>query len=1137
MKHCPKCRIYYPNAQAFCNEDGAILSLKDQYGLNGRIINDKYLIEALIGIGGMSAVYCAQQFGVVRRVAFKVLLPHLAANNEKMVSFFEREARTAGRLLHENIATVFDAGRTEDDLAYIVMEWLDGITLEDELRKKGTFSLERTSFLLKQIAGALDTAHTQKVIHRDLKPSNIMLIKRPDGEEQAKVLDFGLAKISTEAADLVSHAVGTPHYASPEQFQLGSEIDARTDIYSLGVILYQLLSGRLPFSSASIHEVIRLHMLEMPRPIRELRPELPAGIEELLQRMMAKTPHYRPQTVREVAQLFDRACQSHKELAKTNASSSTFVDSDLIGDISLMDSLLRHEAEKPQRFRRTGDLTGAATQRPTVNPGAFATATAPAQQLSSPSPSPSPTFAPTPQEMPSPRPQFNTQLTAQLTGQLGAQPGTSPLPGFTVSYSNNNQVTPPAMPTMPTPALSLNTSQGATTAPKPGATSATSDETKHTITLAMPRVSWMKAWLVHWSKKPAVLAGLALTALTLFVGYKFSHPTITMAATDTILIADFLNTTKEEVFDGALRQALTVQLAQTPYLNQLPEDKVRETLKYMSRPPGERLTREVAREICQRQGVKALIVGSIKGSEPQYTLTLEALNTQNGTVLARSEKQAATHDQVIKVLDNAAVELREALGESLHSLQKFNKPSEYATTASLEALKAYSAGREANTFKGNLTEALSSYKRAVELDPYFALAYVGQASLYANQGQSELSAQAAERAFALRDRVSEQERVTINTLYYLAVTGEVDQAIEAFEQARETYPRTISPPTNLAVCYGRLGKFDEALRHATDANQLDPRNSIPYSNRAELLIRLGRYDEARQVLEAAAQQKLDRPYYHALHYQLGFLKADATLMRQQNEWATGKPDEYRAYEWQAQAAAAQGKLRAAAAFARRGSELAVQKNLKEAGAAMLIAYAAHSALTGTPESAAQQLNEVLASSPNLFKRFTIGTAAPYATVALALSGQTDAAQQIVNEAAESQPRNTLAQNLWLPTIRAAIALKKNDPAAALEALQVTRNYEAAGLFYPNWLRGQAYLRLKQEREAAAEFEQIRTQRGWDVYSPLYPLAQLELARVYRLRGDKTLARQAYDEFFAAWRDADASLPALLNARKEAATLK
>ena len=1127
MKHCPKCRIYYPNAQVFCNEDGAILSLKDQYGLNGRIINDKYLIEALVGIGGMSAVYCAQQFGVVRRVAFKVLLPHLAANNEKMVSFFEREARTAGRLLHENIATVFDAGRTEDDLAYIVMEWLDGITLEDELRKKGTFSLERTSFLLKQIAGALDTAHTQKVIHRDLKPSNIMLIKRPDGEEQAKVLDFGLAKITTEAADLVSHAVGTPHYASPEQFQLGSEIDARTDIYSLGVILYQLLSGRLPFSSASIHEVIKLHMLEMPRPIRELRPELPAGIEELLQRMMAKTPHYRPQTVREVAQLFDRACQSHKELSKTNSGSSAFVDSDLLGDFSLMDGLLRNEAGKPQRFRRTGDLSIAAAQGATASPGAFASAVAPTRQQTLPPPSPPPNFASANQELPSPRPQFNTQL--------GAQPGTSPLPSFTVSYSNSNQV---ASAAMPTPVPSLNNSQGGATAPK---TSAAPEEANHNITLAMPRVSKLKATLIHWSKKPIALAGVALTALMLLVGYKFSHPAITMGATDTILIADFLNTTKEEVFDGALRQALTVQLAQTPYLNQLPEDKVRETLKYMSRQPGERLTREVAREICQRQGVKALIVGSIgsviERGEPQYTLTLEALNTQSSAVLARSVKQAATHDQVIKALDNAAVELREALGESLHSLQKFNKPSEYATTASLEALKAYSAGREANTFKGNLSEALSSYKHAVELDPYFALAYVGQASLYANQGQSELSAQAAERAFALRDRVSEQERVTINTLYYLAVTGEVDQAIEAFELARQTYPRTISPPTNLAVCYGRLGKFDEALRHATDANQLDPRNSIPYSNRAELLIRLGRYDEARQVLEAAAQQKLDRPYYHGLHYQLGFLKADATLMRQQIEWATGKPDEYRAYEWQAQAAAAQGKLNAAGSFARRGSELAVQKNLKEAGAAMLITYAAYSALTGMPEQAARQLNEVLASSPNLFKRFTIGTVAPYATVALALSGQTDAAQQIVDEATQSQPRNTLAQNLWLPTIRAAIALKKNNPAAALEALQVTRNYEAAGMFYPNWLRGQAYLRLKQEREAAAEFEQIRTQRGWDVYSPLYPLAQLELARVYHLRGDKTLARQAYDEFFAAWRDADASLPILLNARKEAATLK
>jgi serine/threonine protein kinase/tetratricopeptide (TPR) repeat protein len=1109
MKHCPKCRIYYPNAQAFCNEDGAILSLKDQYGLNGRIINDKYLIEALVGVGGMSAVYCAQQFGVVRRVAFKILLPHLAANNEKMVSFFEREARTAGRLLHENIATVFDAGRTDDDMAYIVMEWLDGVTLEEELRKKGVFGLERINSLLKQIAGALEAAHAQRVIHRDLKPSNIMLIKRPDGEEQVKVLDFGLAKLATETSDLVSHAVGTPHYASPEQFQLGSEIDVRTDIYSLGVVLYQLLSGRLPFSSQSIHEVIRMHMLEMPRPIRELRPDIPPGIEELLQRMMAKTPHYRPPNVREVATLFERAWLADKERQPAMPSQ---VDADFLSDISLVDGLVRNAT-----VRRTGDLK----ENPATAPLSVfaAAAAAAATQADMPTTPPPPMAAPA-SPPPSPLPQLNSQ------------PGKSPLPGFSVSYTNTKNNTTQALGNTTVMTANLQNVQ-----PVPVTSEAVAPENWLAENQAARPESWLDSLLFTWKKHSLYFAVIGLVLLIAFIGYKFLQPGVKLTEADMILVADFVNTTQDEVFDGALKQALTIQLAQTPFLHQLLDDKVRETLKYMGRKPEEKLTRAIAREVCQRQGVRAFIIGRIDKLDQQYAIRLEAVSAPTGETVAQVIERAGNRDHVLKALDQATTELRGALGESLQSIKKFNKPTEYATTASLEALKAYSSGRDANTFKGNPSEALAFYKRAVDFDPSFALAYVGQASIYANQGQTELSAQAAERAFALRERVSEQEKITISLMYYLAVTGEVDQAIEALKLARQTYPRTISPPINLSVCYGRLGQFTEALHEAEEANQLDPRNSIPYSNRAELLIRLDQYDGARQVLEKALEQKLDRFTYHGLLYQLGWLRGDTALMEQQVEWARGKPDEFRAYDWRAQAAAAQGQLQASGDFARQSMELARQRNLKEAGAAVLVTHAAHALLLGAREQAAKALEVQLSESPNLFKRFTVGTVAPYATVTLAMSGKVDLAQQIVEETMQRQPRNTLAQQLWLPTVRAAIALQKNDPATALEALQATHNVEAAGYFYPTWLRGQAYLRLKQGREAMTEFERIRTHRGWDVMSPLHALAQLELARAYKLRGDTTLARQAYDDFLTQWKDADNNLPLLMAARKEAGALK
>ena len=308
MRYCTKCRRSYPNTQRICLDDGERLSLKDPYNFVGRTIMDKYRIEALVGIGGMGAVYRAHQIGVDRCVAFKMLLPNLALNNERIISLFEREARMAGQLFHENIAIVFDAGRTADDIVYIVMEWLDGQTLEEDLFAGDPLSFKRTGEILRQIAAALAAAHAKKIIHRDLKPANVMLTKRPDGGDQVKVLDFGIAKAISETTDSpVSAVMGTPFYASPEQFQLGAHIDGRTDIYSLGVILYRMLTGTLPFIASSVHELIHLQMTRPPQPIRQLRPDAPTAIEQLIARMLAKDQDQRPQFAREVWELFSSA--------------------------------------------------------------------------------------------------------------------------------------------------------------------------------------------------------------------------------------------------------------------------------------------------------------------------------------------------------------------------------------------------------------------------------------------------------------------------------------------------------------------------------------------------------------------------------------------------------------------------------------------------------------------------------------------------------------------------------------------------------------------------------------------------------------------------------------------------------------
>lgn len=312
MKYCPKCQLKYAETQRFCTRDGVLLSLPDPYHLVGRTLADRYRIDALVGVGGMGAVYSAYHLGLDCRIAFKILLPHHTIANERMLTLFEREARIASRLHHENIVDIKDAGRIVDvdAIAYIVMEWLDGRTLEDEISIQGSLSFERIAYILRQIAAALEEAHARRIIHRDLKPSNVMLVKRPDGREQIKVLDFGIAKvISDTAGSSVSAVMGTPLYASPEQLHLGGDIDGRSDIYSLGVVLYQMLTATLPFNAPSIGELTRLQLTEPPPPLHKLRSDAPPALEELVNCMLAKDPDHRPQHVSGIPSLFDSALQ------------------------------------------------------------------------------------------------------------------------------------------------------------------------------------------------------------------------------------------------------------------------------------------------------------------------------------------------------------------------------------------------------------------------------------------------------------------------------------------------------------------------------------------------------------------------------------------------------------------------------------------------------------------------------------------------------------------------------------------------------------------------------------------------------------------------------------------------------------
>jgi eukaryotic-like serine/threonine-protein kinase len=1046
MKHCTKCQNSYPNSQSVCSKDGTVLALKDRYGLAGRVVADKYQIEALVGMGGMSAVYTAQQIGVGRRVAFKILLPHLAGNAHHVANLFEREAKTAGQLSHENIATIFDAGYTIDEIAYIAMEWVDGHTLEDEIAQNGPLSLERTTFLLRQICAALDLAHSKLIIHRDLKPSNIMISRRQDGQDQVKVLDFGLAKLANEAKDvLVSTAVGTPHYASPEQFQTGSEIDARTDIYALGVTLYQMLTGRLPFSAGSVHEVIRQHILELPPSLSEMRPEVPNAVNELVLRMLAKNPHYRPQRAGEVVFLFERALALTEEEPPVNFAPRSVTS----------------ERASPYHLNGQSYTNG----------------------------------------------RSNGQTSGRSNGQTSGKP-LPPPPNFLQSKSY-----------------------------RPGAVLRPEFDNEPDIStltnLSKPLPTQRSGNLTQLIKQHKVLAASALVSILIlvFFGTFFAVKT-QLTEKDTVLVAEFINNTGEEVFDSTLGQAFAVQLAQSPFLNILPDDKIRETLRFMGSKSDVRMTRELAREISLRQGVKALIVGRIDRFDRRYSIRVEAVNSQTGESFARTLVEAQGRDQVLQSLGKAITEFREVLGESLSSIEKFNKPIQDATTSSLEALRAYSLGREQNTFKGNRTEAMALYKRAVELDPNFALAYIGLALLYANLGQPELSAENAEKAFQLRDRISEKERLTAAFTYHYAVTGELDKAIDTLMLTRQAYPRSVATFTNLSVCYAKIGQFEAALTNALEVIKNDPRNTVGLVNRAEILIRLNRFEEAKEAINEIIKLKLDRPTSHGLLYQVGFLQNDEKIMQEQINWAMSKGDEPSGLNWQAQATAFNGKLRESSQLYHRAFEVAKQRDLKELAAATAISQALWQTAYGRNKEAQQRLNDALAVSRDTFVRQSNSAPVPYSTFALALAGNTQQAQALIDETAQKYPRNLLANQVWLPLTKAVMQLEQSKPDKALDILQGITPYDPGASFCSNWLRGQAYLLLNKGREAGIEFNTILNHRGWEPLSPFYPLAQLGLARAHALLGDHVESRKHYEEFFKMWKEADADLPVLIAAKKE-----
>ncbi len=939
-----------------------------------------YEIVAPLGAGGMGEVYKARDTRLDRTVAVKVLPSGVAVDPERRARF-EREARAVAALQHPNICTIHDVGATTEGVLFLVMELLQGETLQVRVARGWMDEAEFVEIAIA-LARALEAAHTSGVVHRDIKPANIFLTGHGP-----KILDFGLAKAmlqqpaagasmrSTNVADggLTEHGrtVGTVAYMSPEQLR-GEDVDTRTDLFSLGLVLYEMATGRPAFGGATSVMISAAILHDQPRPPRQIRPELSARLEGIILKAIEK------------------------------------------------DRLLRyqHASEILADLRRA---------------------------------------------------KRDTESTPMAEGAGG-----------------------PAARTM-------------------------------------RRAVWL------------AVAGVALAASVASYLYLRRPPKLTDK--DTIVVADFTNTTGDPVFDETLRQGLAVQLEQSPFLSIVPEERIHKALQLMGLPAGARLTDDIARDLCVRTGSTSIVRGSISSLGNQYVLGLRAERCGTGEPLDQEQIQAPRKEDVLNVLSQLATKFRTRVGESLATVQKHSMPLEEATTPSLDALKAYSAAMQSSS---DSQAAIPLLKRALDIDPNFAIAHALLGLMYSTLGESLLGEASTSTAYQLRYRANDRERFFITTIYERQVTGDLEKEAETLRLWAQTYPRDSNAPGLMGgFATGGTGKYELMIAASREAIAINPDLFPAYFNEVNGYVFLGRPKDAERAFRQAIDRAPGTPDAQTLPYQIAFLNGDAAGMERQAALAKGKPGvEDRISHLQALVLARAGRLEAARQSARHAIELASAAGQHERAAVSETGAAVWEALYGNADAAKRSAMQVL--------RIENGRHVTYAAaLALAIAGERSRSQAIADDLDRRFPEDTSVRFAYVPTLRALSALGANDPSRAIEQLRPAATYEFAqpgicfygsgggsfGAMYATYVRGVAYLALRKGTDAAAEFQKIVDHPGVVLGDPIGALARLGLARALALSGDAGKAKAAYRELLELWKDSDSDLALPKQARAEFAALR